>query len=240
MPLRTSCACRRSGPTSRATSWTSSLRRSGSTSPGPTRCSTPASRSATPCCPGGHRADRRRTTPARRRIDQPSARRGRRRRLAVRAVADRVDAPRPPLRSISRSPGAGARDSWNSLVTGGGDPTTDLPLIVGADLNAVPDTDEVRVATGTHGGRRRDRVLRRLGAGGRWTRPHLAPGLPVFGGHGLARSAARLPARVVAAPEAGRQPDPCMDGRARRHRRPVGQRSPRRRGRPRHPRLSVT
>jgi endonuclease/exonuclease/phosphatase family metal-dependent hydrolase len=29
-----------------------------------------------------------------------------------------------------------------------GDPTTDLPLVVGADLNAVPDTDEVRVATG--------------------------------------------------------------------------------------------
>lgn len=29
-----------------------------------------------------------------------------------------------------------------------GDPTTDLPVIIGADLNAVPDTDEVRVATG--------------------------------------------------------------------------------------------
>jgi endonuclease/exonuclease/phosphatase family metal-dependent hydrolase len=29
-----------------------------------------------------------------------------------------------------------------------GDPTVDLPLIVGADLNAVPDTDEVRMATG--------------------------------------------------------------------------------------------
>jgi endonuclease/exonuclease/phosphatase family metal-dependent hydrolase len=29
-----------------------------------------------------------------------------------------------------------------------GDPTTDLPLIVGADLNAVPDSDEVRMLTG--------------------------------------------------------------------------------------------
>jgi len=29
-----------------------------------------------------------------------------------------------------------------------GEPTVDLPLIVGADLNAVPDTDEVRIATG--------------------------------------------------------------------------------------------
>jgi len=33
-----------------------------------------------------------------------------------------------------------------------GDPTTDLPLIVGADLNAVPDTDEVRTATGRAAG----------------------------------------------------------------------------------------
>jgi endonuclease/exonuclease/phosphatase family metal-dependent hydrolase len=29
-----------------------------------------------------------------------------------------------------------------------GDPTTDLPLILGADLNAVPDSDEVRLLTG--------------------------------------------------------------------------------------------
>jgi endonuclease/exonuclease/phosphatase family metal-dependent hydrolase len=29
-----------------------------------------------------------------------------------------------------------------------GDPTTDLPLIIGADLNAVPDSDEVRLLTG--------------------------------------------------------------------------------------------
>ncbi len=29
-----------------------------------------------------------------------------------------------------------------------GDPTTDLPVIVGGDLNAVPDTDEIRMATG--------------------------------------------------------------------------------------------
>jgi len=33
-----------------------------------------------------------------------------------------------------------------------GDPEADLPLIVGADLNAVPDTDEVRVATGRASG----------------------------------------------------------------------------------------
>lgn len=29
-----------------------------------------------------------------------------------------------------------------------GDPAHDLPLVVGADLNAVPDTDEIRMATG--------------------------------------------------------------------------------------------
>ena len=33
-----------------------------------------------------------------------------------------------------------------------GDPTTDLPLIVGADVNAIPDTDEVRIATGRSAG----------------------------------------------------------------------------------------
>jgi len=33
-----------------------------------------------------------------------------------------------------------------------GDPAADLPLIVGADLNAVPDTDEVRTATGRSAG----------------------------------------------------------------------------------------
>lgn len=33
-----------------------------------------------------------------------------------------------------------------------GDPTTDLPLIVGADINAVPDTDEVRTLTGRRSG----------------------------------------------------------------------------------------
>ena len=35
-----------------------------------------------------------------------------------------------------------------------GDPTTDLPLIVGADLNAVPDSAEVRMLTGREPGRR--------------------------------------------------------------------------------------
>ena len=33
-----------------------------------------------------------------------------------------------------------------------GDPTVDLPVIVGADLNAVADTDEVRIATGRSAG----------------------------------------------------------------------------------------
>ena len=33
-----------------------------------------------------------------------------------------------------------------------GDPTADLPVIVGADLNAVADTDEVRIATGRTAG----------------------------------------------------------------------------------------
>ena len=33
-----------------------------------------------------------------------------------------------------------------------GDPTTDLPVIVGADLNALPDTDEIRMATGRRPG----------------------------------------------------------------------------------------
>lgn len=32
------------------------------------------------------------------------------------------------------------------------DPTTDLPLIIGADLNAVPDSDEVRILTGRTAG----------------------------------------------------------------------------------------
>ena len=33
-----------------------------------------------------------------------------------------------------------------------GDPTTDLPVIIGADLNAVPDTTEVRLLTGRDAG----------------------------------------------------------------------------------------
>jgi endonuclease/exonuclease/phosphatase family metal-dependent hydrolase len=33
-----------------------------------------------------------------------------------------------------------------------GDPATDLPLVVGADLNAVADTDEVRMLTGRSSG----------------------------------------------------------------------------------------
>jgi endonuclease/exonuclease/phosphatase family metal-dependent hydrolase len=33
-----------------------------------------------------------------------------------------------------------------------GDPSNDLPLIVGADLNAVPDTDEIRLLTGRSAG----------------------------------------------------------------------------------------
>jgi endonuclease/exonuclease/phosphatase family metal-dependent hydrolase len=33
-----------------------------------------------------------------------------------------------------------------------GDPAADLPLIIGADLNAVPDTDEIRTATGRRAG----------------------------------------------------------------------------------------
>ena len=33
-----------------------------------------------------------------------------------------------------------------------GDPSDDLPLIVGADLNAVPDTDEIRLLTGRSAG----------------------------------------------------------------------------------------
>ncbi len=37
-------------------------------------------------------------------------------------------------------------DGWR------GDPTVDLPVIVGADLNAVPDSDEVRMATGRTAG----------------------------------------------------------------------------------------
>jgi endonuclease/exonuclease/phosphatase family metal-dependent hydrolase len=33
-----------------------------------------------------------------------------------------------------------------------GDPAADLPVVVGADLNAVPDSDEVRLLTGRRGG----------------------------------------------------------------------------------------
>ncbi len=72
------------------------------------------------------------------------------------------------------------------------------------------------------GGCRRDRVLRRMGAGRGGTRPHVAPRLSVLGRLGVARPAPRLPARVVAAAQAGREPDSGLDGRPRWHRRRPG------------------
>ena len=47
------------------------------------------------------------------------------------------------------------RQAMALLESGGawrGDPDADLPLIVGADINAVPDTDEVRMLTGRRPG----------------------------------------------------------------------------------------
>jgi len=49
-------------------------------------------------------------------------------------------------RSADRS--AQIRHLMASALGWRGEPATDLPLIVGADLNAVPDTDEIRMATG--------------------------------------------------------------------------------------------
>ena len=53
-----------------------------------------------------------------------------------------------------------------------GDPATDLPVVIGADLNAVADSDEVRLLTGRRGTTGRDRVVRCLGTrrrGSGWT-----------------------------------------------------------------------
>lgn len=53
-------------------------------------------------------------------------------------------------RSADRS--AQVRRVMELAVEWRGDPTVDLPVIVGADVNAVPDADEVRMATGRTAG----------------------------------------------------------------------------------------
>ncbi|MEP4652957.1 MAG: endonuclease/exonuclease/phosphatase family protein, partial [Ilumatobacter sp.] len=53
-------------------------------------------------------------------------------------------------RSADRS--AQIRHLMESAIRWRGDPTVDLPVIIGADLNAVADTEEVRMATGRTAG----------------------------------------------------------------------------------------
>lgn len=68
------------------------------------------------------------------------------------------------------------------VVAHRGDPERDLPVVVGADLNAVPDSDEVRMATGRAPGGPGDVVLSDVweqagaGPGATWRRdnPHVA------------------------------------------------------------------
>jgi endonuclease/exonuclease/phosphatase family metal-dependent hydrolase len=61
-----------------------------------------------------------------------------------------------------------------------GDPEVDLPVIVGADLNALPDSDEIRVATGRRAGAPPGIVLSDAweqvgeGPGVTWSRDHPA------------------------------------------------------------------
>lgn len=68
------------------------------------------------------------------------------------------------------------------VVAHRGDPEHDLPVIVGADVNATPDSDEIRMATGRAGGGPGGVVLSDVweqvgeGAGHTWCRsnPHVA------------------------------------------------------------------
>ena len=92
-----------------------------------------------------------------------------------------------------------------------GDPISDLPLIVGADLNAVPDTDEIRLLTGRSPGCARDRVQRCVGAGRQRRRPHVASRESVLGRQRLAEPTPGLPTRVMAPAEARWQSDSCVE-----------------------------
>ena len=90
----------------------------------------------------------------------------------------------------------------------------DLPVVVGGDFNAVPDSDEIRMVTGRAGAAPCRRAAERLlGTRRRGSRAHVAAGQPVPGRHGLAAAASRLRVRLLAAPQADRQPGRRLAGR---------------------------
>ena len=86
-----------------------------------------------------------------------------------------VDPPRLPVRPV----GARASCRWPPCSTrwssGAANPTTDLPVVVGGDFNAVPDSDEIRMVTGRSAPPRAGRAAERL-LGARRRRARASPG----------------------------------------------------------------
>ena len=149
----TCCACRRCGPTqlvrgwrrSSATSWAttpSAARPSGvPTSASRMRCSHAGRRASSPTKPFPATTDRRATAGSSPPRWPPRGERGRsRRRISIIASTTSAARRQQCLRLLELA---------SDLR---GDPTTDLPLILGADLNAVPDSAEVRLLTGRESG----------------------------------------------------------------------------------------